>query len=207
MSGKLASGLTFLREFASRLTVRRDKAPIDSVAALCGFVSTRAAFVAQKKLYGYLKARMGTRYPSMFEDEVFVASVNIAKMHVFAAALSDLAVHAVVRVGAGAALDGAGRIALARTCFRAGLADNAADMRDEATLAAWLTAFDARLDGIQWANLEALLHWAPIADGLKRYDAEIVENSIRFAWIEIRRELARRLDARAVAADEALERG
>lgn len=218
MSGKLASGLTFLREFASRLTVRRDKAPIDSVAALCGFVSTRAAFVAQKKLYGYLKARMGTRYPSMFEDEVFVASVNIAKMHVFAAALSDLAVHAVVRVGAGAALDGPGRIALARTCFRAGLADNAADMRDEATLAAWLTAFDARLDGIQWANLEAggdafsespraLLHWAPIADGLKRYDAEIVENSIRFAWIEIRRELARRLDARAVAADEALERG
>ncbi len=218
MSGKLASGLTFLREFASRLSVRRDTAPIDSVAALCDFVSTRAAFVAQKKLYGYLKARMGTRYPSMFEDEVFVASVNIAKMHVFVAALSDLAVHAGVRVGAEAALDEAGRSALASTCFRAGLADNAAAMRDEASMVDWLAAFEARLEGVHWANLEAggdafsdspraLLDWAPIADRLKRYDAEIVENSIRFAWIEIRRELARRLDARAVAADAALERG
>ncbi len=218
LSAKLVSALALLRQFASRLTVRRDTAPIDSVEALYGFVSTRAAFVAQKKLYGYLKARMGTRYPSMFEDEAFVASVNIAKMHVFAAALSDLAVHAVARVGAGSALDDAGRHGLAQRCFRAGLADNAAEMRDEATLAAWLTAFDARLEGVQWANLvaggdafsespRALLHWAPIADRLKRYDAEIVENSIRFAWIEIRRDLARRLDARAVAADAVLESG
>ncbi|WP_156712477.1 hypothetical protein [Nitratireductor arenosus] len=218
VSVKLASGLAFLREFAQRLRVRRDTAPIDSVETLCRFASTRAAFATQKKLYGYLKARMGTRYPSMFEDEAFVASVNIAKMHVFAASLSDLTVYAVGRVGAGTGLDETSRRALARTCFRVGLADNVSQVPDEASMAGWLAAFERRLDEVHWANLEAggdafiespaaLLHWAPVADRLKRYDAEIVENSIRFAWIEIRRDLARRLDARAVAADGALERG
>ncbi|EIM73317.1 hypothetical protein A33O_16150 [Nitratireductor aquibiodomus RA22] len=43
---------------------------------------------------------MGTRYPSMFEDDVFIGSINIAKLHVFAACLSDLTIHAVAKVGA-----------------------------------------------------------------------------------------------------------
>jgi len=45
----------------------------------------------------------------------------------------------------------------------------------------------------------ALLRWAPIADRHKKFDAEIVENSLKFAWIDIREQFARRLDADAIA--------
>ena len=51
--------------------IRFDKSPIQTVEALTDFVETRAAYVAQTSLYGYLKTRMGTRYPHMFRDEVF----------------------------------------------------------------------------------------------------------------------------------------
>ena len=47
----------------------------------------------------------------------------------------------------------------------------------------------------------ALVRWAPIADKLKKFDSEIVENSVKFAWRDIREQFNKRLDAAAVAAD------
>jgi hypothetical protein len=211
----LKTARAFLPEFLARLSVRRDSGPIDSAEALCGFVSTRAAFIAQKMLYGYLKTRMGTRYPSMFEDDVFVASINIAKLHVFAACLSDLAVFAVSRglcEGGGPVDEGCCR-ALALACYRRGLADNQAQAAAVEAFSAdeAVAAFERRLafwdwvDGPRGADIfgespAALYRWAPIAPELKKYDKEIVENSVRFAWREIRSQFDRRLDAAALAA-------
>ncbi|WP_159589988.1 hypothetical protein [Chelativorans xinjiangense] len=201
-----------VRQAAQRLRVRRETGPIDTVDALARFAHTRAAFVAQKKLYGYLKARMGTRYPSMFEDAVFVESINVAKRHVFAACLSDIAVHSVARVvAAGGLEEEAGRL-LALHCYDAGLDANRDDLEDEAMLAAWRAAFSARLAKAHWENLaaggdsftespQALYHWAPIDETLKRYDREIVENSIRFAWAEVTRDFRKRAVPQAIAED------
>ena len=44
----------------------------------------------------------------------------------------------------------------------------------------------------------ALVHWAPIMDELKQLDEEIVTNSVRFRWQEVRRDLRRNLDADAI---------
>jgi len=99
LSQILRKARALLPEFVGRLTVRRESGPIATVDELAGFVSTRAAFTAQKTLYGYLKTRMGTRYPTMFEDDAFVASIDIAKLHVYAACLADLALFAVSRTG------------------------------------------------------------------------------------------------------------
>jgi hypothetical protein len=208
----LSEAAIWLRETASRFSIRRDTAPIDSSERAFHFASTRAAFVSQKKLYGYLKERIGTRYPKMFEDEVFAESINLAKMQVFAAALSDTTVHVVAHVGAGGRLDGEARRAMARACYAAGLDDNAAQIGDRRQAEAWIAAFEERLDDALWENIaagasaftespKALIRWAPIADELKRYDREIVENSIRFAWNEIIDDFRRRLAAEAAAAD------
>lgn len=205
----LEGGTRFLRDFAARLTVRRDNGPIDSVAELQRFVASRAAFVAQHKLYGYLKTRMGTRYPSMFEDDVFIQSVNIAKMHVFAACLSDLTVHAVAAAGSSLAEDE--RSEFARQCYDAGIGNNR-DHAPDGAEAGWRRAFDARLEDIHWENIaaggdafvespKALFRWAPIADELKRYDGEIIRNSVVFAWVEHIRALRRRLAPEAIVAD------
>ncbi|WP_299395995.1 hypothetical protein [Pelagibius sp.] len=201
-------------EFLARLTVRRDSGPIDSTDTLCRFVATRAAFIAQKTLYGYLKARMGTRYPSMFEDDVFASSIDIAKMHVFAACLSDLTLFAVSHALQDETLDDVLRRELALQCFHKGLADNAAAAAQTSAFSAdeAMQAFERRLAFHDWhngprgaalftASPAALFEWAPIAPALKKHDKEIVENSIKFKWRDIRERFEKRARGSAVAAD------
>lgn len=209
MNTIIEKSIGLMREFAARFAARRETGPIATGDDLALFVSTRSAFVAQKKLYGYLKTRMGTRYPSMFEDDTFVASVNIAKVHVFAACLSDMSVHSAGRVLAGSDREfDPGRLAL--YTFERGIADNEAAGHSEQEAAEWRREFAERLESTNWANVaagadcftrspKALVRWAPIADELKRYDREIVENSIRFAWGEFTRDLRKRLNAPPIA--------
>ena len=157
------------------------------MAALEKFVSTRAAFVAQKTLYGYVKTRMGTRYVAMFEDKAMVASLNIAKMHVFAACLSDLSIYAVATAAYGHAVPNDSSRELARRCYAAGLRDNSADAPAEFSAQECIDEFDRRLSETDWQHgarqpenftqsPASLVRWAPIADKLKKFDSEIIEN-------------------------------
>lgn len=206
----LARAKRLLGQAAQRLSVRLEREPLDSLDALLRFTQTRAAFVSQKKLYGYLKARMGTRYPSMFEDDVFVDSVNIAKRHVFAASLSDITIHTVARIAAAGLVEPHART-LAIQCHEAGLTENAEELGAE-LVGHYRQAFAERLDNVHWQNLAAggdcftespaaLYHWAPIDDSLKRHDREIVQNSIRFAWAEVIRDFRARGVPDGIAAD------
>lgn len=212
MPSLLESAGTFWREVAGRIGLRQDRGPIDSVAGLFRFVSTRAALVAQKTLYGYVKTRMGMNYPKMFADDIFVHSVRIAALHVFAACLSDLTLYAVAHALREQPVDDAARRTMALRCFEAAMAANAAGGPPEFSAQASVDAFKQRLDETDWGfgaqqrenftrSPAALLRWAPIAPELKRFDAEIVENSIRFAWRDIRVAFDKRLDRAAVFAD------
>jgi hypothetical protein len=212
MRSLLDRGSAMLREFAARFRARREDWPIDNLAEMRRFASTRSAFVAQKKLYGYLKTRMGTRYTRMFEEDTFVQSVNIAKMHVFAACLSDLTLHVVAKATAGSGIAGSRRAEVALECYRAGLADPEGDWPDPGAAEGWVEKFRTRLDDVAWENLgagadafttspKALVRWAPIADELKQYDAEIVRNSVRYAWNEVIRDFRLRCDAAALQAE------
>ena len=82
-----------LREYFDISRFRRFE-PVADQAALKNFLNTRASFVAQTSLYGYLRTRAGMRYPELFDDDAFVESINIAKWQVWLACLSDLAVYA-----------------------------------------------------------------------------------------------------------------
>ena len=66
---------------------------INDIPALQEFISTRASYVAQVSLYGYLRTRAGMRYPELFDDDAFVHSINIAKWQIWLACLSDLAIY------------------------------------------------------------------------------------------------------------------
>ena len=80
--------------------VRFDKSPIQTLDSLVEFIQSRAAYVAQTALYGYLKTRMGTRFRVIFEDDEFAPSINNAKWSTYGACLSDLTVFAAATVGA-----------------------------------------------------------------------------------------------------------
>ena len=62
---------------------------INSKKDLKIFIQERSAHVTQTTLYGYIKTRIGSRYAMMFEDEVFLKSINLAKWNIYMTALTD----------------------------------------------------------------------------------------------------------------------
>ena len=62
---------------------------INSKKDLRNFIQERSAHVTQTTLYGYIKTRIGSRYAMMFEDEVFLKSINLAKWNIYMVALTD----------------------------------------------------------------------------------------------------------------------
>jgi hypothetical protein len=199
---------------SGRVTIRLESTPIDSVALLTEFATTKAAFVAQKTLYGYLKTRMGTRYPTMFEDMVFVDSINIAKLHAYAGCLSDLSVYVVAYALQHLPKDDPLRNSIARQIFETGLANNKEQVSsiEEFSAAEALVEFDLRLRDTTWTDASAgranfkhsaktIITWAPIAPELKQYDAGVVRNSVMFAWHGIREQFKKRVDIDKISSE------
>ncbi len=189
---------------------RRSRAePIRDRAALRDFIDTRASHVAQTSLYGYLRTRAGMRYPELFEDDPFVAGINIAKWQMWLACVSDLAVFAGSRLAQHAPRD-VGRVRF----MMQGLVDEILEAAGSPSEAGDQFAAEAErvrqriahIDLLAVGDFEAaftksptaLVRWAPIMDELKELDEEIVRNSVRFRWQEVRRDLQRDLDPQAV---------
>jgi len=197
-----------------RLLAGRRPAPIADAAALQRFLHTRTTYVAQSTLYGYLRTRAGTRFVELFDDDRFVISTNIAKWNVWLACVSDLAVYAggLVRRNSGASNADTGRLmqqlvdeilAATGTPAEAGpeFAAHAERVRARVALCVWSAQADSDAPFVE--SPAALVYWAPIVDDLKVLDAEIVRNSVRFRWNEIRQQLRQTLDAAAVMAPAA----
>ncbi len=150
----------------------------------------------------------------MFEDEVFVDSINIAKLHVFAACLSDLCIYTTAYALQHLPSDDSLRCRIARASFETGIANNREQVGsvEQFSASEATNAFDIRLRGTVWADAgagwenftvspKALIEWAPIAPQLKRYDTEVVSNSIMFAWHGVREQFKKRVEPHKIAAE------
>jgi len=192
--------------------------PIRDPAALRDFLQTRSSYVAQMTLYGYLRTRAGTRYAYLYEDEQFVVATNIAKWHVWLACLSDLAVFTGGMLQRKSSASGPDIGHLMREIVNQILADtgipeeagpefsaHADRIRARVALCDWSAQTDGDTPFIE--SPSALVHWAPMVDVLKNLDEEIVRNSMRFRWREIRVQLRLALDATAVMAHQVREAG
>ena len=186
--------------------------PIDGVERLARFVGQRSAYVAQTSLYGYLKTRMGTKFPVHFQDPAFAASIQAAAVRLFASCAADLTVHAVGGGGRARARPRRRRRRWRAHCYGRALGHGLENVEAGAVAAAAEAAFAARVDVTVWTSaargeaafagsVEDLLRFAPVVEEFKDLDRPIVRNSIRFRWRDVRAQLARRLDAAAVGAD------
>ncbi len=191
---------------------RFDKSPIQTVDKLTEFVKSRAAYIAQTSLFGYLKTRMGTKFRYVFTDDKFLPSINHAKWLTYCACLSDLSIFAAATAAAENRLDPALTRNLAAHIFSLSLEDTFDDDDARNVIDDVGAAFEARLDDTHWptaavgeaafvASPQVLIDSAPIADALKHEDRDIVINSIRFRWRDIREQLRKRIDADAICAD------
>ena len=195
--------------------IRFERQPIASFGDLVTFIKTRSAYIAQTSLYGYLKTRMGTRYTEIFQADAYVRSINISKNHTFVACMSDLTVFAAGLVFRSNELAGDDLRKFARALFERAL-DEAFGELDEEDIDLLLEKgredFTKRTAKCDWDSIaegesaftespRVLFETSPIADELKQFDEEIVTNSIRFRWRDVRDQLRRRLDCSQVFED------
>ncbi len=211
------AGVEKLRYWLSTLTDylgagrKRRRKRVAEMAALEDFLDSRASLVAQTTLYGYLRTRAGMRYPVLFENDAYVESINHAKWQMWLACLSDLSVFAggliARRSVANAEPEIAGGIARKAAFFvleRKGIpadsgplfADSAQDLRRRLDACTWTAVGDDEDAFVE--SPQALVLHAPIIPELMLLDEEIVRNSVRFRWEEIRCELREKLDASAL---------
>lgn len=181
---------------------------ITDLDSLAYFINSRASHVTQTSLYGYLRTRAGTKYPQLFENPDILQSINIAKWHIWVACVSDLTVfvgqlasQASIKQEAVASMMSD---SLEKILKEIGLPEEAGkDFQNSIDRA------NQRIRNYPWSSQQdddsvfsqspyALFHWSPIADELKERDEEIVRNSIRFRWIDVRRHARRLLDVEAL---------
>lgn len=184
--------------------------PIATVDSVADFVQTRAAFIAQTSLFGYLKQRMGTSYMRYFEDDTFAASIRKAQIRVYCACAADLTVFATALTAQRGGLDASDIQKLATHCYAYSLSNSGVDMSEVSADA--YARFRIRADRTLWPqaaigesafyeSLTELIEAAPVIDEFKRLDEEIVQNSIRFRWREIREQFRKRVDPEAICSD------
>lgn len=193
------------------MSVFKKAPPVTSSQAFGEFLATRAAFISQKTLYGYVKTRMGMKYPLMFEDQTFIDSLNMAKWNLYAACISDLSIFMAAQVFKQTG-DKNLVTQIARHWFVETLNDRFSVEEFKGNKNQLIEAYENRLALTDWnfsieregafkESPSALVRWAPIEDKLKKFDEPLVLNSIRFQWQTIRRDFNKSFDVGAFLAD------
>ena len=191
--------------------VWRTPSPLTDADALAVFCLQRASYVAQTALYGYLRTRAGLQYFNLFTDKKFTAVLKPARTRLVLVCLDDLVVYTAAILPE---LSAQRRAALAAHLFAHGIAGLPDEALSQEELLGAQSEFEGRSHLIDWAaraapdkgiaafckSAEALIELAPIVDALKKYDDEIVTNSMHFKWHDVRAQLRERLDAHALLA-------
>ena len=161
---------------------------INSKKDLKSFIQERSAHVTQTTLYGYIKTRIGTRYAMMFEDEIFLKSINLAKWNIYMAALSDCTLYVFSYLIDKKNL----KQNDAQEVFMEIIENEKNNGLDDTLFEATKIEFKQRLKEVDLKNYHlnnpfknsglSLYRWSPIADNLKVLDKEIVLNSIKLKW-------------------------
>ena len=81
--------------FSPILNYFKSKKKIKNYENLKDFIQKKSAWVSQVTLFGYLKTRMGAKHVLMFEDEIFLGSINKAKWNIYVVALQDLTLYSI----------------------------------------------------------------------------------------------------------------
>ena len=176
------------------------KTKISNLDELEDFIQSKSAWVTQVTLYGYLKTRMGTRYVLHFENDKFMASVNLAKWNMYAVALQDLTFFTFSYLKNNLNYQ---EIDKAKEIFLKILDDETTNKMPLDIIEEAKKNFNDRLQNINWntycndlpfnPSALSLYKWAPIADELKKLDRKIVLNSVILKWDIVKKEFNERI--------------
>jgi hypothetical protein len=168
------------------------KKKIKNISDLKVFIQKKSAWISQVALFNYLKTRMGLKYVTMFDDEIFLSSINKAKWNIYSVALQDLTFYSLSYLKVFYGYD---EINKANEIYEEILKKEIENGIPEEVVIKGKKIFNERLEKIDWQtqykswpfneSALALYEWAPIADELKILDRKIVLNSMILKWDNI----------------------
>ncbi|MDA0377106.1 MAG: esterase [Proteobacteria bacterium] len=182
---------------------------ITNIDILQDYIQRKSAFITQETLFGYLKTRIGTNYVKMYDNDDFVASINIAKWNIYLIAIQDMLFFAFSYLYAKNRYQNTED---AKILFQK-ILDKELHEKDHPLPSdiyqKRLKQFEERIQNISWmtyykedpfkTSSESLHYWAPVADELKNLDKAIVINSMQLKWQNIVKEFIKINDINIVA--------
>ena len=188
--------LEYFKEYVSPIfNFLKPKKKIKNIPELKLFIQRKSAWVSQETLYGYLKTRMGAKYILMFEDKIFLSSINKAKWNIYVVALQDLTLYCLSYLKENNIIDFTEK---ANEIFVSILNDEIVNNLPQDIMNISKEEFIKRSKNIDWNKYHkslpfnesamALYHWAPVAEELKVLDKKIVLNSVILKWDNIKKE-------------------
>ena len=177
------------------------KKKIRNLDELEHFIQTKSAWVTQVTLYNYLKTRMGTRYVLHFDNDVFMASLDIAKWNIYSVALQDLTLFTFSYLKVNFNYQ---NIDQSKEIFSKILDDEISNKMPVDIIDETKKTFNERIQNINWEiyykdipfnpSALSLYKWAPIAEELKVLDRKIVLNSMILKWDIIKNEFEKLIE-------------
>ena len=177
------------------------KKKIKNLNELEHFIQTKSAWVTQVTLYNYLKTRMGTRYVLHFDNDVFMASLDIAKWNIYSVALQDLTLFTFSYLKVNFNYQ---NIEQSKEIFSKILENEISNKMPLDIIEEAKKTFNERLQNINWEiyykdlpfnpSALSLYKWAPIAEELKTLDRKIVLNSMILKWDIIKKEFEKLIE-------------
>jgi len=171
------------------------KKKIKNIKDLTEFIQKKSSWVTQVTLYGYLKTRIGTKYVLMFDDEIFLSSINKAKWNIYSIALQDLTFYTLSYLNV---FYNYNEITKANEIYEDILNNETNNGMPEEVILKGKEKFKERLQNINWKEYYkswpfnesalALYEWSPVAQELKTLDRKIVLNSMILKWENIQDE-------------------
>ena len=165
---------------------------------LAEFIQKKSSWVSQVTLYGYLKTRIGTRYVLMFDDEIFLSSINKAKWNIYSIALQDLTFYTISYLNV---FYNYNNTSISKEIYEEIINNEIKNGMPEEVALRGKNKFQERLDKIDWKKYYnswpfnesalALYEWSPVAKELKTLDRKIVLNSMILKWENIQDEFAK----------------
>jgi hypothetical protein len=194
--------LEYLKEYFSPILKYFKKAKkIENYSDLKEFIQKKSAWATQVTLYGYLKTRMGAKYVLMFEDEIFLSSINKAKWNIYIVALQDLTFYTISYLKNE---KNNHDIEKSKEIYYQILDDELKNEIPKEVFEKAKKQFDERYQNIKWdeyykslpfnTSALSLYEWSPIADELKTLDRKIVLNSMILKWDNVKKEFSQILN-------------
>ncbi|MEZ5839727.1 MAG: hypothetical protein R3D02_04635 [Hyphomicrobiales bacterium] len=190
----------------------RRRSRIADIAALGDFLDSRAAFLVQKCVFEYSRARAGILWQKLFKEEAFVAAVDAARWRNYPLGVAHVGrmveaslrppdeaeagrVAAAIAIVARSVIDRHGVPAALAEAEWLGAREDAVGRIAAAALAARPAVKDIPLDTAQ-----RFFDQLPIHPSLRGEDFELVSNNLRSNLCQIHEDFSARADGRALLA-------